>query len=249
LLIVVFLAKLLRRKMKYHVVHAKNLSKRFDSLPVLDDVSLEIAQGDVFCLLGPNGSGKTTLINCILALLKPENGAISIFGNCDLVQAKKRMGVVMEEDGFYRDMNVMKNMQIVCLIKNASFDEIPILLKKLSLWDQRKKMVKKLSEGMRKRLAIACSMVGNPDFLIWDEPYNGLDPTGFQFMRTLISELREQGKTILISTHLLDEVKKTATKTALMHNGKVQEVLEVKEISEKYGSMDKFYMHHVPELF
>ncbi len=235
--------------MKYHVVHAKNLLKRFDSLTVLDNVSLEIAQGDVFCLLGPNGSGKTTLINCILALLKPDNGVINIFGNSDLVKAKKRIGVVMEEDGFYRDLNVMKNMQIVCLIKNASFDEIPILLQKLSLWDQRKKMIKKLSQGMRKRLAIACSMVGNPDLLIWDEPYNGLDPTGFQFMRNLISELREQGKTILISTHLLDEVKKTATKTALMHKGKIREVLEVKDISEKYGNMDKFYMHHVPELF
>lgn len=236
-------------KIKHHIVFANNLSRKFGSFPVLDDVSLKINKGEIFCLLGPNGSGKTTLINCILALLKPDNGVINIFGNSDLVKAKKRIGVVMEEDGFYRDMNVMKNMQIVCLIKNASFDEIPILLQKLSLWDQRKKMVKKLSQGMRKRLAIACSMVGNPDLLIWDEPYNGLDPTGFQFMRNLISEFREQGKTILISTHLLDEVKKTATKTALMHKGKIREVLEVKDISEKYGNMDKFYMHHVPELF
>jgi ABC-type multidrug transport system ATPase subunit len=235
--------------MREKAILIQDLSKSFRNFQVLDDVSLEIASGDVFCLLGPNGSGKTTLINCILALLKPDSGAIHIFGESDLVLAKKRMGVVMEEDGFYRDMNAMKNMQIVCLVKNASFDEIPILLKKLSLWDHRRKMVKKLSQGMRKRLAIACSMIGNPDLLIWDEPYNGLDPTGFQFMRTLIGELREQGKTILISTHLLDEVKKTATKTALMHNGKIREVLEVKDISEKYGTMDKFYMHHVPELF
>ncbi len=230
------------------VFQVNNLFKKFGSFLALDDVSMSFDQGDVFCLLGPNGSGKTTLINCMLALLKPDKGEISFWGSHDLVQVKQRIGVVMEEDGFLRDVSVEKNLKIVCLLKNASFEEVPVLLEKLSLLDHRKKMVKKLSQGMRKRLAIACSLVGNPDLLIWDEPYNGLDPTGFQFMRNLIQELKVEGKTILISTHLLDEVKRTATKVALMHEGKIKEVLLVKDVASKYGTMDEFYASHVPEL-
>lgn len=223
----------------------ENLTKKFGSFLALDDVSLSFDQGDVFCLLGPNGSGKTTLINCILGLLRPENGLIEFLGSINTELIKNKVGVVLEEDGFFRDLSVEKNIRIVCLIKNVSFDKIPALLEKVSLLEHRKKMVKKLSQGMRKRLAIACSLVGNPELLIWDEPYNGLDPTGFQFMRNLIRDLKMQGKTIMISTHLLDEVKKTASKVGLISDGRVKEILSTEDISLKYKSMDDFYMHHV----
>ena len=224
----------------------ENLTKRFGSFLALDDVSISFDQGDVFCLLGPNGSGKTTLINCILGLLKPENGLITFWGYSDSLEIKKKVGVVLEEDGFFRDLSVEKNIKIVCLIKNASMDEALELLENLSLIDHRKKMVKKLSQGMRKRLAIACSLVGNPDLLIWDEPYNGLDPTGFQFMRNLIRDLKMQGKTIMISTHLLDEVKKTASRVGLISEGRVKALSSIENIDLQYESMDDFYLQHVP---
>ena len=223
----------------------ENLTKKFGSFLALDDVSLTFDQGDVFCLLGPNGSGKTTLINCILGLLRPENGLIEFLGSSNTELIKNKVGVVLEEDGFFRDLSVEKNIKIVCLIKNVSFDEVPALLENVSLLDHRKKMVKKLSHGMRKRLAIACSLVGNPELLIWDEPYNGLDPTGFQFMRNLIQDLKMQGKTIMLSTHLLDEAKRTATKVGLISDGRVKEILSTEDISLKYKSIDDFYMHHV----
>lgn len=223
----------------------ENLTKKFGSFLALDDVSISFDQGDVFCLLGPNGSGKTTLINCILGLLKPENGLIEFLGSINTELIKNKVGVVLEDDGFFRDLSVEKNIKIVCLIKSVSFDKIPAILENVSLLEHRKKMVKKLSNGMRKRLAIACSLVGNPELLIWDEPYNGLDPTGFQFMRNLIRDLKMQGKTIMISTHLLDEVKKTASKVGLISDGRVKEILSTEDISLKYKSMDDFYMHHV----
>lgn len=230
---------------KSQIIQIDNLTKMFGSFRVLNNVSLSLDQGDVFYLLGSNGSGKTTLINCLLAVLEINSGTIQFFGNYDFADIKKRIGVVMEEDGFLRDLSVEKNMKIACLLKEVSFSEIPFLLKLVSLDKHRNKMVKKLSQGMRKRLSIACSLVGNPDLIIWDEPYNGLDPTGFQFMRNMIKQLSEDGKTIFISTHLLDEVYRTANKVALIYNGKIQEVISVSKIETKYGSIDEFYSRYV----
>jgi ABC-type multidrug transport system ATPase subunit len=235
-------------ELNHRILGIINVSKKLDSVLILNDITLNIDQGNVFCLLGPNGGGKTTLINCILALLKPDHGEISIFGNQNLIDCKKRMGIVLEEDGFLGDLSVEKNLRIICCLKNTSSQEIPLLLEKFSLLEHRKKMVKKLSQGMRKRLAIASSLVGNPEFLIWDEPYNGLDPGGFKLIRNLIQDLNYQGKTILISTHLLEEVKKTATNVGLIHNGKLKEILDLKQIIEKYGTLEQFYLHYVPEL-
>lgn len=229
------------------VIRVNTLSKRFGSFRALDNVNLSLDQGDVFYLLGPNGSGKTTLINCILALSKPEKGTIHLWGSDDLVQMKSRVGVVLEDDGFFRDLSVEKNLQIVCLLKNASFEEIPQLLEQFWLIEHRKKLVRKLSLGLRKRLAIACSLIGNPDLLIWDEPYNGLDPTGFLFMRSLIQNLQGQGKTLFVSSHLLDEVNRTATKLLLINKGRVGELMPAHAVSLKYKTIDAYYLQHINE--
>lgn len=228
------------------MIEISNLNKYFNNSIILNQVSLSVDRGDVFCLLGPNGSGKTTMINCLLSLLKPQKGEIKLFGQEDIISAKKRIGVIMEEDGFYRDMSAEKNLKVVCLIKSVSLEVIPALLEKVGLTDQRKKRVKKLSQGMRKRLAIASSLIGDPELLIWDEPYNSLDPLGFQFMRNLIVELQSNGKTLFISTHLLDEVQKSGTKVGLIYNGQIKEVLKNQEISDKYKTMDNFFFSNMP---
>jgi ABC-2 type transport system ATP-binding protein len=231
--------------MKGNVIEANSLSKSFKTAKALDGVSLEVGHGEKFFLLGPNGSGKTTMINCFLSLMKPNTGVVKLFGGLNPAIAKKKIGVIMEEDGFFRDLSAEKNLQILCHIKGVGFEVIPELLEKVDLWEHRKKMAKKLSQGMRKRLAIASSLVGNPDLYIWDEPYNGLDPSGFKFIRDLMDELFEDGKTIFVSTHLLDEVSKSATRVGLLFKGNLLNVQSKDEIHSKYGSMENFYFKNV----
>lgn len=227
------------------IIDIQSISKRFNKTQALDNVSLHVDQGDIFCLLGPNGSGKTTMINCMLELLRADKGLIKIFDKSTPDIPKQKIGVLLEEDGFFRDLSAEKNLKIACRIKNVDYEVIPGLLEKVSLFEHRKKRVKKLSQGMRKRLAMAYSLIGDPDLLIWDEPYNSLDPTGFKFMRNLIADLHQQGKTFFISTHMLDEVKKTATHIGLIHNGVFQELNTVEQAIKKYGSVEAFYFTHV----
>ena len=231
--------------MKPAILNISKLTKLFGKERVLDQVSLTVDHGDVFCLLGPNGSGKTTMISCVLSLLTSDAGEVALFDVPHSLSANKRIGVVLEDDGFFRDMSVEKNLEIVCLLKGVSYDLIPDILERLSLLEHRRKRVKKLSQGMRKRLSIACSLIDDPELLIWDEPYNSLDPSGFQLVRQLLSEMKSKGKTIIVSTHLLDEVKKAGTKVGLIYEGVMKEVLCSSEIEQKYGTLEQFYFHHV----
>jgi len=223
------------------------LTKNYGKELALNSVSLDINQGEVFFLLGPNGSGKTTFINNLLGLLRPTSGEVRLFGSTDLDQGKKRVGVILEQDGFFADVSAVKNLKVICLIKGVGYDCIPGLLEKVSLKGHEKKKVKKFSQGMRKRLAIAASLVGNPDFLIWDEPYNALDPDGFRFLRNLIEELNANGKTLLISTHLLDEASRSATNVALLYKSQLKATLDKDTILEKHNSMEDFYFFHTAQ--
>ncbi len=231
--------------MKHAPISISTLTKSFCKQKVLNQISLTVDHGEVFCLLGPNGSGKTTMINCLLSLLHPDEGEIKIFGETKSTRSNKRIGVVLENDGFFRDMSVQKNLELVCLLKGVSFDRIPEILDKFSLLEHRKKRIKTLSLGMRQRLSFASSLIDDPELIVWDEPYNGLDPSGFELVRQMISEMRNHGKTILISTHLLDQVRKTATKVGLIFNGALKEVLRISEIEKKYSTMEQYYFYHV----
>jgi ABC-type multidrug transport system ATPase subunit len=226
---------------KKPAIVVRGLSKRFSGKSVLDNAMLTIEEGDIFFLLGPNGSGKTTLINCLLSLVHPDKGEIIVLGSEHLEKAKIRTGIVLEVDGFFGDLSVEKNLQITALIKGEKPEVIPELLHKVDLYEHRNKRVRKLSQGMRKRLAIACSLVGNPDLLIWDEPYNGLDPEGHRFLRELIKALHENGKTLLISTHLLDEAKKSAKTVGILNSGSFREIIQVSDLNTRFDSIDEFY--------
>jgi ABC-type multidrug transport system ATPase subunit len=227
--------------MSVPVCQTTSLTKCFSKERVLSSVSFEISHGEVFFLLGPNGSGKTTLINNLLGLLRPSSGEVKLFGSADLDQGKKKVGVILEQDGFFNDLSAVKNLRVVCLIKGVGYECIPGLFEKVGLVGHEKKKVKKFSQGMRKRLAIAASMVGDPDFLIWDEPYNALDPDGFRFLRNLIEELNANGKTLLISTHLLEEASRSATRVALLYKSQLKTTLDKIGILDKHKSMEDFY--------
>ena len=221
-----------------------NINKSFGSFRVLREVSLEINEGKVFCLLGPNGSGKTTIVNCILSLLN-YSGEIKI-GN-KMQYSRKNIGIILEEEGFFRDISIFKNLVISSLVRESPVDNIDPLLKMVGLDRFKKRKVRKLSSGMKKRLAIADSLIGDPELLIWDEPFNSLDPEGFIFIRDLIARLTQKGKTIVLCTHLLDEVEKVAEEVGLLYNGELLAQMTLKEILEKHESVESFYFHYIQD--
>jgi len=218
-----------------------NVNKFYNKFHALKDVSFNIETGKVFCLLGPNGSGKSTLVNCLLSLLK-YSGQINYDTESNF--SHEKIGIIMEDEGFMRDMSIYKNLVVTSILKRAPLSEIEDLIELVGLKDHKNKSIKKISMGMKKRLAIANSLVGNPNFLIWDEPYNALDPDGFIFIRKLIEDLNKQGKTILICTHLLDEVERMADHVGLIFQGQLLSVMHKNEISKKYGSVENYYLHY-----
>lgn len=224
------------------MLHIEYINKYYDDFQALKDVSLEVKTSRVFCLLGPNGSGKSTLINCFLSLLKYKTGQFKF--ECNTSNPRKKIGVIMEDEGFCRDMSVYKNLALTSIIKESPFSEIDGLIELVGLTEHRNKQVRKLSQGMKKRLSIANSLIGNPDFLVWDEPYNALDPDGFIFIRNLIAKLNKEGKTFFLCTHLLDEVQRVADDIGLIYKGKILSSMSKKDIIENFGTVENFYLHY-----
>lgn len=224
-----------------YMVTIEHVKKNYGKASILKDVSLHVKKGRILCLLGPNGSGKSTLINCILSLVK--YGGIIRYNNF----TKKDIGLILEDEGFCKDMNIYNNLRIDSMVKKGliSKDELQQLIAKVELAGQEKKLVNKLSMGMRKRLSIASALINDPDILIWDEPYNSLDPEGIIFLRELIISLNKKGKTLIISTHLLAEVEKIADDIALIYNGEILSVMEMNKIIEQFENLENFYLHHI----
>ncbi|MFO8234677.1 MAG: ABC transporter ATP-binding protein [Bacteroidales bacterium] len=220
------------------MLQIKNLNKFYGKFQALKDVSFYIEPGSIFCLLGPNGSGKSTLVNCLLSLSK-YTGQISYKNGNNF--SGKETGIILEEDGFMRDMSAYKNLRVTSILKKEPISKINKLIDLVGLENHKYKRVKKMSQGMKKRLSIANSLIGNPEFLIWDEPYKAIDPDGFIFIRKLISDLNKQGKTILICTHLLDEVERIADHVGLIDEGQLLSVMSKKKIFEKFGSIENYY--------
>lgn len=216
--------------MKY-VLSTRNLTKKFKTFS-LDGLSINIKKGEVYALIGKNGAGKTTFMKLVTGLVSPSFGEFSIMGsNYSSVfpyKYRKNVGALIEDAGFMPNLSGYDNVKAKCLClgENATADYIDLLLKKVSLNDVRDKKAKYYSLGLKRRLGIALALVGNPDLLILDEPVNGLDPEGIAQIRELIKQLKREGKTIIISSHILDEVLKVATQIGFIEKGKL-----VKEIS------------------
>ncbi|MEM7162114.1 MAG: ATP-binding cassette domain-containing protein [Bacteroidota bacterium] len=201
------------------ILSTQELHKRYGRITALNKVSLTIKKGQVFGLLGPNGSGKTTALGMILGVTNPTSGSYRWFGKDDQHEHRKNIGAILEKPNFYTAFNAQKNLEIAAHIKEAGVERIPSVLKQVGLFERKDDPFQTYSLGMKQRLAIASALLTDPDVLILDEPTNGLDPQGILEMRNLILEISRTGKTIILASHLLDEVQKVCSHFAVLKKG------------------------------
>ncbi|MEL6534184.1 MAG: ATP-binding cassette domain-containing protein [Bacteroidota bacterium] len=202
------------------VLEINALTKQYGRVRALDALSLSVERGTVFGLLGPNGSGKTTTLGILLDIIKPTQGSFSWFGQPPTNDSRKRLGSILETPNFYPYLNGIENLKIVADIKGIGYDRIGQQLEMVNLKERGQDKFKTYSLGMKQRLALAAATLHQPEVLILDEPTNGLDPQGIAEVRDLIRQIAEQGTTILLASHLLDEVQKVCSHVAVLKKGK-----------------------------
>ncbi len=201
------------------VLETKDLTKKYGRIVALDQLNLKIESGNVYGLLGPNGSGKTTTLGIILSILKQDSGTYEWFGGIDAIQARLRIGAILETPNFYPYHNAIENLRIISLIKKVPSKNFDYLLERVGLYDRRHSAFRTYSLGMKQRLAIAATLIGDPEILIFDEPTNGLDPQGISEVREILKEIASGGKTVLMASHILDEVEKICSHVAIIKKG------------------------------
>jgi ABC-2 type transport system ATP-binding protein len=203
------------------VLTVNKLAKNYGSLAALDGMDLTVEAGQVVGLLGPNGSGKTTLLAVLLNVLHSSGGTFTWFDGTDGEHVRKRIGALLETPNFYPYLNADQNLSLVASIKGVSNPPLDSLLDLVQLKNRRRSPYKTYSLGMKQRLALASCLVGEPDVLILDEPTNGLDPEGMVEVRHIIQKIAARGKTILLASHILDEVEKICSHVAIIKKGKL----------------------------
>ena len=201
------------------ILDINNLSKRFGSIQAVDRLSIRVEQGSIYGLLGPNGSGKTTTLGMLLDVIRPGSGSFTWFGQPISRDTKRRVGALLETPNFYPYLTAQRNLQIVADIKGVGYSKIGPVLQLVGLEQRRNTAFKGFSLGMKQRLAIAASLLNDPEVLVLDEPTNGLDPEGIAEVRELILKIAAEGKTIILASHLLDEVEKVCTHVAVLQRG------------------------------
>jgi ABC-2 type transport system ATP-binding protein len=224
--------------MSEYVLRTHHLSKKYKQQLALDKVNISIKKGSIYGFIGQNGAGKSTLIKLVAGIAFPTTGTIELFGESnerDLLQTRKRIGTIIEGPALYPQMTAVENLEAHRLLKGIPGKEcIEKSLRLVGLDETGKKKVKNFSLGMKQRLGLAIALLGDPEFLILDEPINGLDPMGVVEMRELLLQLnREYGITILISSHILSELHLLATHYGIIHKGLLLEQLTVQELNEK----------------
>lgn len=202
------------------ILSINNLDKKFGSVHAVNDLSFEIKKGNVYGILGPNGSGKSTTLGIILNVVNKTSGSFSWFdGSLSTHQALKKVGAIIERPNFYPYMSAIENLKLVCKIKEIPYDKIEEKLKTVNLYERRHSKFKTFSLGMKQRLAIASALLNDPEILILDEPTNGLDPQGIHEIRQIIKDIAANGTTILLASHLLDEVEKVCSHVVVIRQG------------------------------
>lgn len=212
------------------ILSIENISKNYGRVQALKGVSFNVPKGTVFGILGPNGSGKTTLLGIIMDILKPTSGNYKLFDEVPTEEHRRQIGTFLETPNFYHYLSAVRNLQIAATLKEKGADDIPRVLEMVNLTHRKDSRFSTYSLGMKQRLAIASCLLGDPEVLILDEPTNGLDPVGIAEIRELIKELHLQGKTIIMASHLLDEVEKVCTHVAILKKGELVATGNVNEI-------------------
>jgi ABC-2 type transport system ATP-binding protein len=226
-----------------NIVETRNLTKIYRDFwgrkkkTALNALDLTIAPGEIFGLLGPNGSGKTTTIKLLLGLLFPSAGNASVFGeDCSKVEKNERIGYLPEESYLYRFLNAEETLDFYGRLFNIPGDvrrkRAAELIDTVGLSKDKKRILREYSKGMRQRIGLGQALINDPEFIILDEPTSGLDPEGIRWMKDLILQLKSKGKTILMCSHRLDDVQDVCDRIAILHNGDLQELKDVKSLVE-----------------
>jgi ABC-2 type transport system ATP-binding protein len=203
------------------ILSLKDLTKKYGTLTAVDSLSFTIEKGNVYGILGPNGSGKSTTLGMVLNVVNKTSGEFAWFGgNTETHEALKKVGAIIEHPNFYPYMTAVQNLALVCKIKDVPSDKIEEKLEIVNLLDRKDSKFKTFSLGMKQRLAIASALLNDPEILILDEPTNGLDPQGIHQIREIIRKIAAGGTTILLASHLLDEVEKVCSHVVIIRNGK-----------------------------
>ena len=205
--------------MEEFVLEVNGLSKNYGKLKAVDNLSFKLEKGEVYGILGPNGSGKTTTLAMLINVVLPSSGSFSWLGNGSGKNIRRKIGSMLEKPNFYEYLSAVDNLKIVAEIRGVDYSEIDIVLKQVGLLERKNSKFKTYSLGMKQRLAIGAALLGNPEVLILDEPTNGLDPEGIAEVRNLIKNLANDNKTIILASHLLDEVQKVCTKMLVLKKG------------------------------
>lgn len=202
------------------IISIRDLNKKFGNIHAVNNLSFDIKKGNVYGILGPNGSGKSTTLGIILNVVNKTSGSFSWFdGSLSTHQALKKVGAIIERPNFYPYMTASQNLKLVCKIKGIPFTKIDEKLKTVNLFERRNSKFKTFSLGMKQRLAIASALLNDPEILILDEPTNGLDPQGIHEIRKIIKDIAGNGTTILLASHLLDEVEKVCSHVVVIREG------------------------------
>lgn len=204
-----------------NVVTTQNLTKHYGHIRAVDDLNLEIPEKSVFGILGPNGSGKTTTLGMLLDVIIPSSGSYSWFGNQSNKENRQQIGSILETPAFYPYLSAIDNLKIIAEIKSTGYGGIDEVLTLVGLYERRHSTFRTFSLGMKQRLALASALLCDPRVMILDEPTNGLDPRGIAEMRDLIRTIASRGKTIILASHLLDEVQKVCSHFAVLNKGKL----------------------------
>ena len=219
------------------VLQTQNLTKTYGGKAAVDNVSLSVEKGDILGLIGQNGAGKTTFMRLVTSLVRPDSGSIALFGEtapAELTAARTRIGAVIEAPVLFTNLTAEQNLEYYRLQQGISEkSRVREVLEIVNLTDTGKKKFKSFSLGMKQRLGLAVAILNHPDFLILDEPINGLDPTGIIAMRDLMKRLNQEGITLLISSHMLSELAQVATKYAIIHKGQLIKSLSKEQLQEE----------------
>lgn len=239
-----------------NVVTTDLLSKNYGRIKAVDELTFAIPEKSVFGLLGPNGSGKTTTLAILLDVVRPTSGSYSWFGNYSKRENRQKIGSILETPSFYPYLSATDNLKIIAEIKAIGYDNINEVLKITGIYDRRLSAYRTFSLGMKQRLALAAALLCDPPVMILDEPTNGLDPRGIAEIRDLIRTIALQGKTIILASHLLDEVQKVCSHFAVLNKGRLLYSGLVNEVAGKEqrfevscGNTDQLYdlLGHYPE--